>query len=90
MGNVGDGWSNHRNSKESRGERASQWLSDQISAGGPNRRHAAKGKASRNAAEDMNAAPGGSTRKHGKHGASEQLTGAQRRAADKFLKKGKK
>lgn len=76
-------WANHRNAKTTRGERVSNWVSDQIDAGGPNRRHANAAKASRDAAKGMESASGGSTSKR------QKLSWADKRAADRVLKAGK-
>lgn len=89
MGNVGDNWSNHRNSKTTWGERLSNRVSDEIDRGGVRKRADANKKNARDAAEDMSSAPGGSTGKRGKHGASQPLTRANRKAADRALKAGK-
>jgi hypothetical protein len=40
-------WAKHRNAKTTRGEKVSNWVSDQIDAGGPNKRHADRSKESR-------------------------------------------
>jgi len=84
------GWGHHRNAKETRGEKVSNWLSDQIDAGGVRKRADTNKRNARDAAEDMPSAKGGATGKRGKHGASQPLTRAQQRAADRILKKGKK
>jgi hypothetical protein len=76
------GWAHHRNAKTTRGERASEWVQDQIDKGGPAKRDAAKSRGIRGAAEGMPSAPGGTTRRG--------LTAKEKRAADKILRKGKK